>query len=61
MGNLSFEAIDAYYNYKEGKISKKDLNKELDKASQEKRKKCLNKDGSFNYLKMSEMYHNGEW
>ncbi len=54
-------ATEALLKFSMGQISKEDLKKELDRASNEKRKKCIRKDGTFDYLKMSEMYHSGKW
>lgn len=54
-------ATEALLKFSLTEIDKKELIKELDKASNEKRKKCIRKDGSFDYLKMSEMYHSGQW
>ena len=33
----------------------------LSEAIKAKRNKCINKNGKFDYLKMAEMRHKGEW
>lgn len=63
MKNKQFNSttIESLLKFEAKEITKKELFKELDKVSKEKKKKCIKKDGSFDYLKISEMYHNGEW
>lgn len=46
---------------KDYKNNKEQWDKMLNEGTKRKYKECTNKDGSFNYLKMSEMYHRGEW
>jgi len=40
---------------------KDEFRKILDEAAAAKYKKCIRKDGKFDYLKMLEMYHSGQW
>ena len=45
---------------KDYKENKEEWNKILDEGTRVKYEKCTT-DGKFDYLKMSQMYHNGEW
>jgi hypothetical protein len=58
---LSTTSTIAALDYYDKKISKEELNKVLDEAIAKKKKAITKKDGSIDYLKMSEMYHSGNW
>lgn len=55
---MSLTAKEIRKDYKE---NKKEWDEILDRETKRKYKSCTNKNGTFNYLKMSQMYHNGEW
>lgn len=43
------------------KKDKEEIIEMLDESTKEKYKKCVKPNGRFDYDKMSEMWHNGEW
>jgi hypothetical protein len=43
------------------KKDKEEINEMLDEATEEKHKKCVKPNGGFDYDKMFEMRHKGEW
>lgn len=40
---------------------KEELKKDLNRGNEEKLQSCVRKNGTFDYLKMSELYHSGKW
>ena len=58
---ISLETQELILKYSFQEIDKQELIKELDIISDRKRRSCIRKDGSFDYLKMSELYHSGKW
>ncbi len=43
------------------KEDEEEIKKMLDESTKEKHKKCAKPNGGFDYNKMSEMWHKGEW